>query len=70
MLFAPLGLAMRAGRDSPLRVEAIDIGVARVQWVAFVAASLVCGLAGSLNAFSKGTISSDASACRVRSMAS
>jgi branched-chain amino acid transport system permease protein len=59
MLFAPLGLAMRAGRDSPLRAEAIGIGVARVQWAAFVAASLVCGLAGSLYAFSKGNISPD-----------
>ncbi|MDR5857622.1 ABC transporter permease [Caballeronia sp. LZ062] len=57
MLFAPLGLAMRAGRDSPLRAEAIGIDVARVQWVAFVAAALVCGLAGSLYAFSKGNIS-------------
>ncbi|MDR5739283.1 ABC transporter permease [Caballeronia sp. LZ016] len=57
MLFAPLGLAMRAGRDSPLRSEAIGIDVARVQWAAFVVASLVCGLAGSLYAFSKGNIS-------------
>ncbi|WP_244816353.1 ABC transporter permease [Caballeronia sp. Lep1P3] len=59
MLFSPLGLAMRAGRDSPLRAEAIGIGVARVQWIAFIAASLVCGLAGSLYAFSKGNISPD-----------
>jgi branched-chain amino acid transport system permease protein len=50
---------MRAGRDSPLRAEAIGIDVARVQWVAFVAAALVCGLAGSLYAFSKGNISPD-----------
>jgi branched-chain amino acid transport system permease protein len=57
MLFAPLGLAMRAGRDSPLRAEAIGMNVARVQWAAFVVASLVCGLAGSLYAFSKGNIS-------------
>ncbi len=57
MLFTPLGLAMRAGRDSPLRAEAIGIDVARVQWVAFVAAATVCGLAGSLYAFSKGNIS-------------
>lgn len=57
MLFAPLGLAMRAGRDSPLRAEAIGMNVARVQWAAFVAASLVCGLAGSLYAYSKGNIS-------------
>jgi branched-chain amino acid transport system permease protein len=59
MLFAPLGLAMRAGRDSPLRAEAIGVNVARVQWMAFVAASLVCGLAGALYAFSKGTVSPD-----------
>ncbi|WP_175942038.1 ABC transporter permease [Caballeronia sp. BCC1704] len=57
LLFAPLGFAMRAGRDSPLRAEAIGIDVARVQWIAFVAAALVCGLAGSLYAFSKGNIS-------------
>jgi branched-chain amino acid transport system permease protein len=57
MLFSPLGLAMRAGRDSPLRAEAIGMNVARVQWMAFVAASLICGLAGSLYAFSKGNIS-------------
>ncbi len=39
MLFALLGLAMRAGRDSPLRAEAIGVNVARVQWAAFVVAS-------------------------------
>jgi branched-chain amino acid transport system permease protein len=57
MLFSPLGLAMRAARDSVLRAEAIGIDVKRVQWAAFVIASLFCGLAGSLYAFSKGTIS-------------
>jgi branched-chain amino acid transport system permease protein len=57
MLFSPLGYAMRAGRDSALRAEAIGIDVKRVQWAAFVVASLFCGLAGSLYAFSKGTIS-------------
>ncbi|QQC66254.1 ABC transporter permease [Paraburkholderia ginsengisoli] len=57
MLFSPLGYAMRASRDSALRAEAIGIDVKRVQWAAFVIASLFCGLAGSLYAFSKGTIS-------------
>ena len=57
MLFSPLGYAMRASRDSTLRAEAIGIDVKRIQWAAFVIASLVCGLAGSLYAFSKGTIS-------------
>ncbi|WP_061161118.1 ABC transporter permease [Caballeronia temeraria] len=60
MLFSPLGLAMRAGRDSPLRAEAIGVNVARVQWAAFIVAALVCGLAGSLYAFSKGNISPEA----------
>jgi len=57
MLFSPLGYAMRASRDSALRAEAIGIDTKRVQWAAFVIASLFCGLAGSLYAFSKGTIS-------------
>ena len=57
MLFSPLGYAMRASRDSALRAEAIGIDVKRIQWAAFVIASLFCGLAGSLYAFSKGTIS-------------
>jgi branched-chain amino acid transport system permease protein len=57
MLFSPLGYALRASRDSVLRAEAIGLDVKRVQWAAFVIASLFCGLAGSLYAFSKGTIS-------------
>jgi branched-chain amino acid transport system permease protein len=60
MLFSPLGLAMRAARDSALRAEAIGIDVKRVQWASFVIAALFCGLAGSLYAFSKGNISPEA----------
>ncbi len=60
MVFSPLGYAMRASRDSTLRAEAIGIDVKRVQWVAFIVASLFCGLAGSLYAFSKGSISPEA----------
>ena len=56
-LFAPFGYALRAGRDSPLRAEAIGIDVKRVQWLGFALAGAVCGLAGGLYAFSKGTIS-------------
>jgi len=59
-LFAPFGYAMRAGRDSPLRAEAIGIDVKRVQWVAFIVAGLFCGMAGALFAFSKGSISPEA----------
>jgi branched-chain amino acid transport system permease protein len=60
MLFSPFGYAMRAGRDSPLRSDAIGIDVQRVQWVAFVVAGAFAGLAGALYAFSKGSISPEA----------
>ncbi|HEY0302918.1 MAG TPA: ABC transporter permease, partial [Rhizomicrobium sp.] len=56
-LFAPFGYAMRAGRDSPLRSEAIGIDVKRVHWLGFAIAGLVCGIAGGLFAFAKGSIS-------------
>ena len=44
-LFAPFGYAMRAGRDSPLRAEAIGIDVKRVHWLGFAIAGarLRCG---------------------------
>ncbi|MEO8082126.1 MAG: ABC transporter permease [Caldimonas sp.] len=57
MLHAPLGLALRASRDSPVRAAAIGLRVPRLQWLAFVIAGTVAGLAGSLFAFAKGTIS-------------
>ncbi len=56
-LFAPFGYAMRAGRDSALRAEAIGIDVKRVHWLAFAVAGGVCGVAGGLFAFAKGSIS-------------
>jgi branched-chain amino acid transport system permease protein len=56
-LFAPFGYAMRAGRDSPLRAEAIGIDVKRVHWLGFAIAGCVCGVAGGLFAFAKGSIS-------------
>jgi branched-chain amino acid transport system permease protein len=59
IVFSPFGYAMRAGRDSPLRSDAIGIDVKRVQWIAFVVAALFAGLAGALYAFSKGSISPD-----------
>ena len=60
VLLSPFGYALRAGRDSPLRADAIGIDVFRVQWMAFVIAGLVCGLAGALFAFSKGSIAPEA----------
>lgn len=62
VLFSPFGYALRAGRDSALRADAIGIDVKRVQWVSFVVAGLFAGLAGSLYVFSKGSISPDAMA--------
>ncbi|MEH2483966.1 ABC-type branched-subunit amino acid transport system permease subunit [Nitrobacteraceae bacterium AZCC 2146] len=56
-LFAPFGYAMRAGRDSPLRAEAVGLDVKRVHWLAFAIAGAVCGVAGGLFAFAKGSIS-------------
>ena len=57
VLFAPFGYAMRAGRDLPLRAEAIGIDVKRVHWLGFALAGCVCGVAGGLFAFAKGSIS-------------
>jgi ABC-type branched-subunit amino acid transport system permease subunit len=56
-LFAPFGYAMRAGRDSPLRAEAIGLDVKRVHWLGFAIAGAACGIAGGLFAFAKGSIS-------------
>jgi branched-chain amino acid transport system permease protein len=67
-LSAPFGYALRAGRDSPLRAEAIGIDVQRVQWVAFAAAGAAAGLAGGLYAFSKGSISPDSTMAISRSI--
>ena len=52
-----LRLALRAGRDSPLRAEAIGIDLRGFQWAAFVLVGALAGLAGAVYAFSKGSIS-------------
>lgn len=57
VLYSPFGYALRAGRDSVLRADAIGINVKRMQWVAFVISGTVAGVAGALYAFSKGSIS-------------
>ncbi|WP_197287365.1 branched-chain amino acid ABC transporter permease, partial [Achromobacter sp. 2789STDY5608628] len=59
LAFSPLGYALRGARDSALRAEALGMDTRRIQWVGFVAASLAAGLAGSLYAFSKGSIAPD-----------
>jgi branched-chain amino acid transport system permease protein len=55
-IFSPLGYALRAARDNPLRAEAIGIDVMRVQWIAFAIAAFAAGMAGALFAFSKGSV--------------
>ncbi|MBU3710924.1 MAG: ABC transporter permease [Limnohabitans sp.] len=57
MLFSPFGYALRAGRDSVLRADAIGIDVKAMQWIAFIIAGAFAGVAGALFAFSKGSIS-------------
>jgi len=57
ILFAPFGYALRAGRDSALRADAVGIDVKRVQWSAFVIAGVFAGVSGALFVFAKGTIS-------------
>ncbi len=60
VLFSPFGYALRAGRDSPLRAEAIGIDLRSFQWAAFVLVGALAGLAGAVYAFSKGSISPSA----------
>ena len=57
MLYSPFGYGLRAARDSALRADALGMNAKRMQWVAFVIAGTFAGLAGALNAFSKGSIS-------------
>jgi branched-chain amino acid transport system permease protein len=59
VVFSPFGYALRAGRDSPLRADAIGIDVRRQQWLGFALAGAFAGLAGAMYAFSKGSISPD-----------
>jgi len=59
LAFSPLGYALRGVRDSALRAESLGMDTRRVQWAGFVAASFAAGLAGSLYAFSKGSIAPD-----------
>ncbi|WP_421991842.1 ABC transporter permease [Roseococcus sp.] len=55
-IFAPFGYALRAGRDSPLRAEAIGMDGFRIRWVAFILAAMAAGIAGGLFAYAKGSV--------------
>jgi len=52
---SPLGLALRAIRENPRRAGAVGIDVRLHQWVVFVLAGLVAGLAGAVYVFQKGS---------------
>jgi branched-chain amino acid transport system permease protein len=56
LVFAPFGYALRAGRDSPVRAEAIGLNVVRINWLAFVVAATAAGAAGGLFAYFKGSV--------------
>jgi branched-chain amino acid transport system permease protein len=56
IIFSPFGYALRAGRDSPLRADAVGIDVRRLQWLAFTVAGTFAGLAGGLYAYAKGSV--------------
>lgn len=57
VLFSPFGYALRAARDSAIRAESIGMNVRRLQWLGFVLAAGVAGLAGALFVYSKGSVS-------------
>jgi branched-chain amino acid transport system permease protein len=59
IVFSPFGFALRATRDSPLRSEAVGIDGKHVQWMAFVIAGTLAGVAGALFAFLKGSVFPD-----------
>jgi branched-chain amino acid transport system permease protein len=57
VLFSPFGYALRAARDSAIRSESIGMNVRHLQWLGFVLAGSVAGLAGALYVYSKGSVS-------------
>jgi branched-chain amino acid transport system permease protein len=56
IIFSPFGYALRAGRDSPVRAEAIGLNVTRINWAAFAIAAVAAGIAGGLYAYFKGSV--------------
>ena len=59
VLFSPFGYSLRAIRDSKRRAEATGINSQRQQWLGFMFAGAMAGLAGSLFVFSKGSVFPD-----------
>lgn len=57
IVHTPLGYSLRAARDAPVKARSIGLSPRRLQWMAFVIAGALAGVAGALYAFSKGSIS-------------
>jgi branched-chain amino acid transport system permease protein len=55
-LYAPFGYALRAGRDAPMRAEALGLPVATLRLVAFALAGAAAGLSGGVFAYAKGSV--------------
>ncbi|NNE23732.1 MAG: branched-chain amino acid ABC transporter permease, partial [Rhizobiales bacterium] len=56
IIFAPFGFFLRAGRDSPIRLESIGVDLRRQRWFGFMIAGLFAGVAGGIYGFSKGVV--------------
>ncbi|PWE30507.1 ABC transporter permease [Maritimibacter sp. 55A14] len=59
VVHSPFGYLLRGGRDSPVRAEAIGLDLRRHQWAGFTLAGTLAGLAGTVFAFSKGSVFPD-----------
>ena len=55
-IFTPFGYALRAVRDQSKRAEALGLNAKRLQWMGMAVAGAFAGLAGSLFAYSKGSV--------------
>ena len=56
VIMSPLGYAVRAARDSPLRAEAVGLHTARLRLATFTLAGASAGLAGGVYAYAKGGV--------------
>ncbi|RAI00312.1 ABC transporter permease [Acuticoccus sediminis] len=56
---SPFGYVLRGGRDSAPRAEAIGIDLRTHQWLGFILAGALAGVAGAVFAFSKGSVFPD-----------
>ena len=56
VILSPLGYAVRAARDSPLRAESIGLHTGHLRLAAFSLAGAAAGLAGGVYAYAKGGV--------------